>query len=191
MCNLYEHRVAFAEYEKAMAELGRRAPALPPLDFAELPEVRITERAPVIVTDPAGEPDIAVMRFSWIGERGAPVFNFRSDGRRFAGSRRCLIPASAFFEFKGPKAPKAKFRFTLASEPVMAIAGIWRPPQGNQPGGFAMLTTEPGADMAPIHSRQIVVLARADWRAWLDLSRPEGELLRPLPAGSLIREQVR
>jgi len=30
-----------------------------------------------------------------------------------------------------------------------------------------------------------VVLERADWAAWLDLLRPEAELLKPLPAGSL------
>jgi hypothetical protein len=30
---------------------------------------------------------------------GAPVFNFRTEGRHFAKSNRCLIPASAFFEF--------------------------------------------------------------------------------------------
>jgi putative SOS response-associated peptidase YedK len=37
----------------------------------------------------------------------------------------------------------------------------------------------------------MVVLDRSDWLAWLDLTRPEVELLRPLPAGSLIVEQVR
>jgi putative SOS response-associated peptidase YedK len=48
-----------------------------------------------------------------------------------------------------------------------------------------MLTTRPGPDVAPVHDRQVGVLAPSDWRAWLDLTRPEGELLRPLPAGSL------
>jgi putative SOS response-associated peptidase YedK len=56
---------------------------------------------------------------------------------------------------------------------------------------FTLLTTEPGPDVAPIHNRQIVVLDRPDWLAWLDLSRPESELLRPLPAGRLAVEQVR
>ncbi|WP_420608283.1 hypothetical protein [Novosphingopyxis sp.] len=41
------------------------------------------------------------------------------------------------------------------------------------------------------HDRQIVVLERADWMTWLELSRPEAELLQPLPAGSLHVEQVR
>ena len=56
---------------------------------------------------------------------------------------------------------------------------------------FTLLTTDPSPDVAPIHDRQMVVLDRSDWLAWLDLTRPESELLRPLPAGSLIVEQVR
>ena len=56
---------------------------------------------------------------------------------------------------------------------------------------FTILTTEPGPDVAPIHNRQVVVLERPDWLAWLDLTRPEPDLLRPLPAGALEVEQVR
>jgi len=37
----------------------------------------------------------------------------------------------------------------------------------------------------------MVVIDRADWLAWLDLTRPEAELLRPLPVGSRAVEQVR
>jgi putative SOS response-associated peptidase YedK len=56
---------------------------------------------------------------------------------------------------------------------------------------FTLLTVAPGPDVAPIHNRQMVVLHRPDWLDWLDLSRPEAELLRPLPTGSLTVEQVR
>jgi putative SOS response-associated peptidase YedK len=56
---------------------------------------------------------------------------------------------------------------------------------------FTILTINPGPDVAPIHNRQVVVLDRADWLTWLDLTRPEAALLRPLPAGSLTVEQVR
>jgi putative SOS response-associated peptidase YedK len=37
----------------------------------------------------------------------------------------------------------------------------------------------------------MVVLDRSDWLSWLELTRPEAELLRPLPAGSVAVEQVR
>ncbi len=119
------------------------------------------------------------------------MINFRSDGRRFADSRRCLIPASHFFEFTGAKSPKSKWKFTKAGEDWFCFAGLWRPTVGDTPEAFTILTTEPGPDVAPIHNRQVVILERADWTAWLDLSRPETELLSALPAGSLQVEQVR
>jgi putative SOS response-associated peptidase YedK len=37
----------------------------------------------------------------------------------------------------------------------------------------------------------MVVLKREDWNSWLDLTRPEADLLRALPPGSLAFEQVR
>src|SRR5438046_545984 len=46
-------------------------------------------------------------------------------------------------------------------------------------------------NLAPIHDRQMAILNRDDWSAWLDLTRPEAALLKPLPEGSLKIEQVR
>jgi putative SOS response-associated peptidase YedK len=58
--------------------------------------------------------------------------------------------------------------------------------------GSRSLTTEPGPDVAPtIYNGQMVLLDRYDWLAWLDLTRPEGELLRPLPATTSFVEHVR
>jgi putative SOS response-associated peptidase YedK len=71
------------------------------------------------------------------------------------------------------------------------LAGLWRPMPDGAGDAFTLLTTEPGPDVAPIHNRQVVVLERSDWQAWLNLERPEAELLRPLPPGSLTVEQVR
>jgi len=41
------------------------------------------------------------------------------------------------------------------------------------------------------HNRQVVVLRPKDWAPWIYLTKPEGELLRPIPAGSLNVETVR
>jgi putative SOS response-associated peptidase YedK len=62
-------------------------------------------------------------------------------------------------------------------------------PQGGE--AFTLLTTAPGPDVAPIHDRQMVVLERSDWSAWLELTGNEAELLRASSAGSLNIEQVR
>ena len=68
---------------------------------------------------------------------------------------------------------------------MLGIAGLTRtvPDIGE---AFTMLTTEPGEDVAPYHSRQIAVVSQDAWRAWLDGSVPAADLLKPLPAGSLV-----
>ena len=101
------------------------------------------------------------------------------------------MPASHFFEFTGATSPKSKWNFIRVGEEWVCFAGLWRPATDAVPASFTLLTTEPGPDVAPIHDRQMVILERADWAAWLDLTRSEAELLQPLPAESLAVEQVR
>jgi putative SOS response-associated peptidase YedK len=48
-----------------------------------------------------------------------------------------------------------------------------------------------GPDVEPYHSRQVVVLRPEDWAAWMYLTKPENELLRPLPEGLLNVKTVR
>jgi putative SOS response-associated peptidase YedK len=152
------------------------------------PNIRITERA-AIARRTADGVELSMTPWAWKGPRGAPVFNFKSEGRSFANSDRCLIPADGFFEYTAPANPKQKLKdkhlFTLAGEPWFWIAGLVKD------GAFTMLTTEPGPDIVPYHNRQIVVLPRAAGMDWLDLTKPEAEILRALPAGSLAHEQVR
>jgi putative SOS response-associated peptidase YedK len=191
MCNDYEQHVAWDAYCKAM-QAALQVPARQgAADLPEAADIRIGDTGPVMRR--AGEDvELAPMRFGFPPQspKGGPVFNFKSEGRSFANSSRCLIPASAFFEFTGTKYPKAKHRFTMAREPVFAIAGLWKPGQGNQSAAFTMLTTAPGPDVKPIHNRQVVVLP-ANWKAWLDLTLPEPEVLRAPPAGSLAVEIAR
>ena len=193
MCNDYEQHVRWRDYRDMMLALNLGMPAeQAESDLPQADDVRINDLAPVMRAAGNGIA-LSPMRFGFppSSPKGGPVFNFRSEGRRFDNSRRCLIPASAFFEFTGSKYPKAKHRFVLKDAPFMAIAGLWRDGGGTQPAAFTMLTTEPGPDVAPYHNRQIVVLRPENWSAWIELSRPATELLRPLPAGSLGVKTVR
>jgi putative SOS response-associated peptidase YedK len=195
MCNDYKARIELEKLEKA-AELARRRllypegrPNLEPRD-----DIRITDRAPILRAAPS-DPNAAelVQRpWSWPGPGGKPVYNFRSEGREFS-SGRCLIVADGFYEFTTHSDPKSKRKhkwlFTLRGEEVFAIAGLWR--NALDVGeAFTMLTTEPGPDVAPYHSRQVVVLPAADWGRWLDPAVPARDLLKPLPAGTLQVEQI-
>jgi putative SOS response-associated peptidase YedK len=122
-------------------------------------------------------------------EGGRPFTTVRAEGRRFA-SGRCLIPASEFFLSTGFGGSRRKWRFSLANDDWFYFAGIWRPAQRGWPPAYAVLTIPASADVAPFHDRQMAVILRPDRMAWLDLTRPEAELLRPLPARSFRVEQV-
>lgn len=189
MCNDYEQHVSAAAYAEAIRHLELSSAGLAELPQAD--DVRIGDMGPVIRAAGNGV-EIVPMRFGWPPPRpkAGPVFNFKSDNRHFDQSRRCLILMSGFFEFTGSKYPKAKHRFSLKDSPVMAIAGLWSEADDGSLS-FTMLTTEPGPDIAPYHDRQVCVLAPKDWAAWLFLNGPESELLKPLPAGTLVVETVR
>jgi putative SOS response-associated peptidase YedK len=193
ICNDYEQHVRWVEYRSMMQALELRVPShQSELDLPEADDIRIADSGPVMRSAGNGI-DLVPMTFSFPPgrPRGAPVFNFRSEGRHFGNSTRCIVPASAFFEFTGKKYPKAKHRFALKGSPITAIAAISRPGQGNQPPSFAMLTTAPGPDVAPYHNRQVVVLRPEDWAAWIHLTKTEAELLRPLPEDALEVTTVR
>ena len=133
MCNDYEQHAAWAEYCKMMQALALGIP--PQQSAGDLPQadcIRINDLGPVMRAS-ASVIELTQMRFGFppASPRGGPIFNFRSEGRRFDNSNRCLVPASAFFEFTGKKYPKAKHRFVLTEAPFMAIAGLWREEQGN------------------------------------------------------------
>ncbi|CCE97843.1 hypothetical protein SFHH103_03351 [Sinorhizobium fredii HH103] len=104
-----------------------------------------------------------------------PVNVVRSEGRAFP-THRCLVPASEF--------RYRSFSFSLVNGDWFYFAGIWRPAIEDWPEAYAILTIEANADLAPFHDRQMAVLRREQRMAWLEGLVPEGEILRPLPAGT-------
>jgi len=191
MCNDFGNGIPYDDYLAAFSQTRipvrwpNSAPNLEPRD-----DIWPTDIAPVIRQTKDGY-EFTQLRWGFPPSRpkGPPVINFRSENRRFPAGR-CLIPASHFFEFTGSKSPKTKWKFTKKGEDWFCFAGLWRPtPDGG--AAFTLLTTDPGPDVAPIHDRQMVILDRDDWSAWLELTRPEAELQQPLPPGSLNVEQVR
>jgi putative SOS response-associated peptidase YedK len=131
----------------------------------------------------------SMLPWAWKGPNGAPVFNYRTEGRDFSGADRVLVPASGFYEYTTPAMPKVKLKdrhlFTMAGQSWFWMAGLVRD------GAFSLLTAEPGPDIAPYHSRGIIPLSPGVGLDWLALSRPQNELLRSLPAGTLNAKTLR
>lgn len=190
MCNNYERHLNWSKLQEALSASGLPAmlqarPILPPAG-----DVRVNDDS--VVLRPAGNGVEAVtMRwgFSPTRPKAAPVFNFRGDGRDFSESRRCLIPATAFFEFTGAKAPKSKWRFSMTDEPLFCVAGLWKDEGYGLASSFTMLTLPAGPDVAPFHDRQVVTLAPRDWASWLYLENPA--CLHVPAAGTLTVSLVR
>jgi putative SOS response-associated peptidase YedK len=186
MCNLYTQSKSPDEIarifreQQMMLRFPEGIPNLEPRD------IRITDPGPIVRTSgPDDGFDLVVRRWSWPGQGGKPVFNFRSDGREFA-TGRCLIIADGFYEFTTPADPKQKRKdrwvFSRPDQQMLGIAGLLRDAPGHGEA-FTMLTTEPGPDVAPYHGRQVAVLGPEQWRPWLTYAQPACDLLGPAPEG--------
>jgi putative SOS response-associated peptidase YedK len=187
MCNELRFRLPLDRIVEEFSQLrlpvhwAGGAPNLEPRD-----SIRPTDPAAILMGSRDGA-ELKQLRWGFARPKGGPLINFRSDDRRFP-TGRCLVPADGFYEFTGDKAPKSKWLFTVDNDDIghelFCIAGLVREDR------FTLLTTEPGPDIAPYHDRQVVILPRRDWAAWL-ASTPEFPALGPLPAGSLKVTQIR
>jgi len=119
MCNDYGNHVAYTDYVEALCQL--LLPIQAPIELPNLEprsDIWPTDTAPIFRRHEDGV-ELAQLRWGFppSSAKGRLVINFRSEGRSFAKSKRRIVPASHFFEFKGTKSPKEKYRFTLNGEP--------------------------------------------------------------------------
>lgn len=98
--------------------------------------------------------------------------------------RRCLIPASGFYEWKTEGKRKQPYFISSRDGMPFSFAGIWSTwkavDTGESIDSCAIITTECNALMQPIHERMPVILPPEDWAAWLDPEPKEDEILLSL-----------
>jgi len=137
-------------------------------------------------------------------KQARPVINARaetlSEKPAFSSlikSRRCLIPASGFFEWKNDGREKIPFYIRLCDNPLFSFAGLYdvrHDPAGRPHYRCTIITTEPNEQMAQIHNRQPAILKMEDEDRWLspDLSDPGffPPMLAPYPSGTMVIEPV-
>ena len=177
------------------------------------PRYNIAPTQPVLVVRAGAEgPEAVLMRWglvpSWArnpadlplffnarAETAAEKPAFRSAFRR----RRCLIPASGFYEWrkspaagKGGKAGVVRQPFYLKpARPLVAFAGLWdewADDKGNMLDSATILTTAANDDVAGLHDRMPVVVGPQDYDRWLRPGDANAEdmadILRPAPRGT-------
>ena len=111
----------------------------------------------------------------------APAFRDAFKGRR------CIIPASGFYEWKKVGNAKQPFAIVPTDEPLFAFAGLWenwRDKTGGESAEWVrtctIITGEPNELVRPIHDRMPVILDRAAWGKWLGDEPAEREELQAL-----------
>jgi putative SOS response-associated peptidase YedK len=131
----------------------------------------------------------------WAHENKGYVINARAETvfekamfRKNITERRCLVPATFFFEWRRTKDVKIPYAFKVKDEDAFSFAGIYSEVtiDGHEKQSFAIITTQPNAIMRPVHNRMPVILSREEEDEWLnpDIIEPERleKFLDPFPS---------
>lgn len=161
-----------------------------------------TQNIPVAVRY-EGENILTPMRWGFIPHwYGAPndgplLINARGETvaekpafRDAISKRRCLIPATGFYEWHRIDGRKEPWYFQPADDDLMAFAGIWQAwtaPDGARQVSVAMLTVDAGDQMADVHHREPVVIEKPRQLDWLD---GDLELITSAPDGFYEKHRV-
>jgi putative SOS response-associated peptidase YedK len=162
-----------------------------------------TQEAPVVRVGRGGARELALLRWglvpSWAKDlaAGTKMINARAEGvqakpafRAAVRGRRCLVPATGFYEWKGLAGRKQPYAITI-ERPVFAFAGLWEswtPPGGAPVETFTILTTDANPAVAAVHDRMPVILPRDAEEAWLGGEAKEAlALLAPYASDTKLR----
>ncbi len=111
--------------------------------------------------------------------------------------RRCLLPATGFFEWKRVGAGKQPMLLRRRDGRPFAFAGLWdrwHPEDGEPVESCTILTTEPNDLVVEVHDRMPVILPPEAYEPWLDPAIQEPaelqSLLVPYEASEMIAHPV-
>lgn len=198
MCGRYVRR---SDKQKIAEHFRARLPDALPLPDADYNVAPTTHQPIVRQSRETGEREVVLARWGLVPfftkdlkeVKGLSTINARAETistartwREPVKKRRCLIPASAFYEWpREGKAPKQPYAFEVSSGGLFAFAGIWdawKDDQGHWLQSFAIVTTEANEMMSRIHPRMPVILHVRDYDRWMDREETERlplDLLRP------------
>lgn len=149
-------------------------------------EVFPTNEAPVVIR--AKEMYRAgLMKWGFVyPNMNKPIINARSEtaGVRPAfkeslKKRRCIVPASGFYEWHGEKGARVKYKIERPERSIVSFAGLYAPftnIDGERFFAYVILTRQSSPPVAEIHDREPIILNREDEAAWLDLETNEAEV---------------
>lgn len=133
----------------------------------------------------AKDPKIGGKMFNARAETVAEKPAFKASFRR----KRCLVPATGFYEWKQEGRGKVPYLFTVGDHEIFGFAGLydtWRAPSGEWLSTYTIITTTPNELVANVHNRMPVILLRDQEQLWIDAKLDDPfvlqSLLEPYPA---------
>lgn len=163
-----------------------------------------TQQAAVVRQDAGGQRHLDYLRWGLIppwakdASVGNHMINARSETvaekpafRHAFRSRRCLVPASGFYEWKAEGGRKQPLYVHMKDGSPMIFAALWeswKSPEGAILESFTILTTASNSLIQPLHDRMPVILSRHDWDLWLsrEATREQlTQLFQPFPSDLL------
>jgi putative SOS response-associated peptidase YedK len=103
---------------------------------------------------------------------------------RYSFAQRCVIPVPGFYDW--PSRTKTAFFVQPADRKILTLAGIFV--EHDKGGTFAVMTTEPNADIKPLHHRMAIFLEPRECEQWLNPDTPAEQLhalMKQWPEGRL------
>ena len=192
MCGRYDNLIARDAY-KALYRVGR----LPASNFPLRYNVAPTDQIPIVRIDPRdSQREVTMARWglipSWMKEKPkVPHINARAETvhklplfREAFAKRRCLIPATGFYEWQKRADGKQPYRFMRKDLEPFAFAGIWEFAKiaGENIVSACIIVGEANPLVGGVHDRMPVMLLSQDYDHWLDPAADISEarsLLRP------------
>lgn len=145
-------------------------------------EVFPSDVVPVIANNRRLSASVFPMKWGYSTPDGRLVFNARSETaaqkpmfREGMAQRRCVVPASWYFEWERVGRDRRKYAIRPADGAMTYMAGIYRIEDGR--AAFAILTRPPAGNIRFIHDRMPVLLPEAMIADWLDPRRDAAGLL--------------
>lgn len=194
MCGRVAVKRSAKDYQTALGLNGVREEFPPNYNLAP------TEGLPVVAN--TGEKKIEVYRWGFVagrtGTAGKAYINVKAETVAKIGlfgsalrSKRCLVLADGFYEWKTEGKRKTPFLIQRRDGAPLALAGIWQQPRSaDQPGirSCAIITTRPDERMAALHDRMPVVLDPSAFELWLTPETVAPDELLPLlaPPGNTV-----
>jgi len=153
------------------------------------PEVFPSHKVPIVINNTQKE--LIPMKWGFVPPNGKGlIINSRGETvdakpmfRRAFRSKRCIVPANAFFEWSRASREKTKYMFRLKGSSLFSIAGIYEDFQdqdGKPYRAFTVLTTQPNPLVSLIHDRMPVILPKEQENIWLDHTIQNISLIKSL-----------